>query len=109
MDSTTVDFRPVLLSDEQVSYIFPIMYTELQAEHQQVIDEASGDGGYKACPPVSDSTDSFVDLAKERINRQWEEFGGDPENRPNYLQTAYLKQDSEYFELKITVEDMVIS
>ncbi|WP_435066084.1 hypothetical protein [Halobaculum sp. EA56] len=109
MDSTTVDRKPVSLSDEQVSNILPLMYTELQAEQQQIIDEASGDGRYKACPPIPDSAETFIDLAKERIDRQWEEFSGNPENRPDYLRTAYLNQDSEYFELQITIEDMVIS
>lgn len=109
MDSTTVDLKPRSLSEEQMSNIFPLVYAELQEEHQQIIDDASGDGRYKACPPVPDAAESFVDLAKERINRQREDFGGTPENRPEYLQRAYLKRDTEFSELQIAVEDMTIS
>lgn len=109
MDSTTVDRKPRSLSNEQVSHIFPLLYAELREEHQQIIDDASGDERYRACPPVPDAAESFVDLAKERIDRQGEDFGGTPENRPEYLQRAYLKRDTEFSELQITVEDMVIS
>lgn len=109
MDSTTVDFESISLSDEQISHLFPLVYTELRTKHQQILDEASGDGKYKACPPIPDTTESFVTLAEERIDRQWEDFGGNPENRPQYLQTTYLKRDKEFFELQIAVEDILIS
>ena len=108
-DSTTVDRESVSLSDEQVSHLFPLIYSELQAEHEQIIDEASGNGRYKVCPPIPDAAKSFIDIAKERIDQQWEDFGGKPENRPDYLRTAHLKQNKEYFGLEITIEDMVIS
>ena len=97
MDSTTIDRESMSLSDEQVSHLFPLIYSELQAEHEQITDEASGDGRYKACPPIPDAAKSFIDLARERIDQQWEDFGGKPENRPDYLRTAYPKQNKRVF------------
>lgn len=109
MDSTTVDVASVSLSDEQLSHLFPLVYSNLQADYQQIIDKAGSDGRYKACPPIPDAVDSFVALATKRIDRQWNAFGGNPDTRPEYLQTAYLRQDDKYFELQITVEDLVVS
>lgn len=109
MHRTTVDLESAPLSDEQVSHVSPLAYAELRAEHRQIIDEASGDGRYEVCPPIPDATESFVDLAKKRIDRQWENFGGKPESRPGYLRSAYLEREEEQFELQIVVEDMVIS
>lgn len=109
MDSTTVDLKSASLSDEQASHVSPLVYAELRAEHRQIIDEASGDGKYEACPPIPDAAESVVDLAEQRIDRQWDEFGGNPENRPDYLRSAYLEREGEQFELQIVVEDMVVS
>jgi hypothetical protein len=109
MDSTVVDLASVSLTDEQVSHISPLVYADLQTGHQQIIEKANGDGKYRACPPKSDAVQSFVDLAKNHIDQQWKDYDGDPENRPEYLHTAYLKREKSYFELEIYVQDVVIS
>ncbi|UPW00474.1 hypothetical protein M0R88_18475 [Halorussus gelatinilyticus] len=108
MHSTTIGLEPASLSDEQVSHLFPLVFTELREAHQRIIEEAS-DERYKACPPIPDSVQSFTDLARKRIDRQQSEYGGEPENRPDYLRTAYLKRENSYSELQIAIEDVVVS
>ncbi|WP_158056980.1 hypothetical protein [Halorussus halophilus] len=109
MHSTTIDVKEVTLTDEQLSHLFPILFNEIPEEQQGIIESASEEGRYKACPPESEGLDSLIDLSEERINRQWEEYGGEPKDRPDYLRTAYLKREGSLFAIEITVEDMVIS
>lgn len=109
MHSTVLDYEAVTLTDEQESHIVPIVYTNLQPAHQQLIEKASGEAKVKVCPTIPDSVESFVTLVKDRIDRQWNEYGGKPEDRPDYLRTAYLKRNGSYFELEVYVEDIVIS
>jgi hypothetical protein len=98
-----------LAYDEQLSHLYPIRYEDLPSKTQQIIETASGDGRYETCSPKSDALKSVIDEVENRIDRQWEEYGGEPENRPEYLRTAYLHRDASYFELEVTVEDLVLS
>ena len=109
MQKTMVDVNPISLSDEQLSNLYPFMYTDLQMDHRRIIKRASGDGQYEVCPPKPDPLGSFIDGAERRIERQWEEYGGDPADRPEYLLTPYLKRDNSYFGLAIAIEDLVLS
>lgn len=109
MHSTTIDVKEATLTDEQLSHLFPILFNEIPEEQQGIIESASGEGRYRACPPKSDELDSLIGLSEERINQQWKEYGGDSKDRPDYLRTAYLKREGSLFAIEITVEDMVIS
>lgn len=109
MQSTVLNLEAVTLSDEKVSHLSLFVYADLRAEHQRLIEKASGEGKVKACPPIPKAVESFVVLVKDRIDRQWAEYGGNPEDRPEYLRTAYLKRDGSCFILEVYVEDIVIS
>lgn len=109
MHSTVLDYEAVTLTDEQESHILPVVYTDLQPAHQQLIEKASGKAQVKACPTIPDPVESFGTLVKDRIDRQWDEYGGKPEDRPEYLRTTYLKRNGSYFELEVYVKDIAIS
>jgi hypothetical protein len=109
MQSTVLDLEPTTLSDGQLSHLSPLGYADLRADHQQLVEDASGEGRAKACPPVPNAVESFVTLVRDRVDRQWKEYGGKPENRPEYLRSAYLERNRSHFELEVYVEDIVIS
>lgn len=109
MQRTTIDTAPVSLDDEQIDHLSPLVYAELGTDHQQVVDEARGPERFESCPPQPEPVESFVDLARERIDQQWTEYGEGPADRPGYLGSAYLYREGAYVELQIVVEDVVVS
>lgn len=109
MDSTVLDYEAVTLTDEQESHVVPLVYTDLRPDHRRLVEKASGEAEVKACPPIPDAVESFVALVQDHLDRQRTAYGGEPENRPDYLQTAYLERDDSAFELDVYVEDIVVS
>ena len=109
MQSTDIDLEATTLSDEQTSHLLPLVYDDLRVEHQHLVERASGESRVKACPPIPKSVQSFVDLVRDRIDWQWAKYDGKPEDRPEYLRTAYLKRHESYSVLQVVVEDVGIS
>lgn len=109
MQKMTVDTEEASLTDDQLSHLYPIHYADLQSDTRQIVETASGEGRYEVCPPKPDALKSLIDEVEKRIDRQWNDYGGEPENRPEYLRTAYLHRDGSYFALEVTVEDLILS
>lgn len=109
MHSTTIDLEPVTRSDEQRSHLYPLVYSDLTADHQAIVDSATGDGRYMACPPVPEAAQSFVSLVGSRMGRQQREYEGDQSDPPDYLSGGYLQRSRSFYVLHVSAEDMVLS
>ncbi|UPV76107.1 hypothetical protein M0R89_08645 [Halorussus limi] len=109
-ERTTIDFEPVTLSENRASHLYPLVYSDLDAPHQRIVDRVRDSGRYAVCDPVPETTDSFVTLARNRVRRQMDEYHARHTTRPpGYLATAYLQRARSYFAFDIDAGDVSIS
>lgn len=109
MQKTTVDLENVTLTEKQLPNLYPITHANLSDEHKRIIQIARNEERYESCPPVSNKLESFIHKVEDRINEQWEDYDAIPDDRPDYLRSAYLELGGSYFEFMVTVEDFVVS
>ncbi len=103
MRSTTIRAAPADLTAEQVANVSPIAYSGLAPGQREIVDAALQEGRYETCSESAE-LERFVERVERTVTEQSRGIAS-----PRYLEFAYLYYDGDYYELHVTVEDLVVS